>query len=526
MDINEDEKPSWNSRGTLSVSQLSSRGLSRSVSPRARPSSCIPWETGHKLSTNNLLQAHINHERSGELSHPRQISNNRRSKSLERGMHLKSLAFDRDQRRTMTKGPSMNFEVDSFYHRLERPPYSVEGSLRNSPAFNHSQEHIAPGAGHFRENQQNRMEERGRGHAGIAKDFMEMSVDELEEQALTRSMLDTDTTDRHRPSLYQPEREGQTEINVGYKTIQRGVRRDPNRLSCRSSSTLPSKQRQKPSLQKSLSVSSQHVNHHRSVPNLNSKRYKESFLPPDAWIDSLSVGQRPSLSPIQSRPGSIAEDTQVISNQETESGVPSEIQLQDSQHRPTSNIPSPPDQNSYQQMVSQHPGPPPMPVEDSSWPSYHCYSPEPEGSCRSYASQSSGRGSLDQPIRRQSMSFSPLLINSIDIADERSRDAAGLPECFRRDSVDENYEWDSQSVSMPSNDLKSSGNTVCLEDILSKGRQRSTPIDHRLALNHEKKGLYPSVSMLPHSCDESILAQEIQHGSTCYPDPEAEGVLF
>lgn len=412
MDMIQDEKPAWNSRGTMQVNQLSNRWQSRSVSPRVRPSSCIPWETSHMMSANNLLHAHIDRERSGELPHLRQISNNRRSKSLERGLHKSH------QRRTLSKEPSMNFEVGSFYPRLERPRYGVEGSLRNLPASNQSQEHIASGAGHFRDNQPNRMTERSRGDH-----FGEMSVDELEGQTFTRSMLDPDMIDHHRPDLYPSEREGQTEIDVGYKTIQRGHRRDLNRSSYRSSSTLPPKQRQKPlqSLQKSLSLSSQYVNHHRSVPNLNSKRYKDAFLPPDAWIDQLTMAPRPSLSPIQSRPGSMAEDSQV--NQETESGVPSQIPLQDSQHGTDSNGRT----SSYQQIAPQHPGPPRMP-DDPSWPPYHCYSPEPEGSCRSYASQSSGRGSLDQPSRRQSMSFSPLLINSIDIPDERSREGTGLPE--------------------------------------------------------------------------------------------------
>ncbi|XP_053500574.1 uncharacterized protein LOC128620009 [Ictalurus furcatus] len=233
------------------------------------------------------------------------------------------------------------------------------------------------------------------------------------------------------------------------------------------------------------------------------------------------MARNSSLSPCPS-----GEENQVTQSQETEPCAPSENQLRDSYRQQASNGASTADQD------CQRHSPPSVPLEGSHWPPMHCYSPEPEGSCRSYASHSSGRGSMDQPSSRQSLSFSPPLNSSLEIPEESDRDEAGqrsLHKCSRRDSVDENYEWDSHYDSVNSNDLKTSVSTVCLQgEILSKGRRRSAANDSRLALKQDKRGLYRSVSILPPSCEESLLEREIQHGSMSYsdPNPAAEAVLF
>ncbi|KAK3522261.1 hypothetical protein QTP70_034771 [Hemibagrus guttatus] len=402
--------------------------------------------------------------------------------------------------------------------KLERELRNMEGSLRNPGAYSHSQQHIFPRMSHLGHTQQGGQAEKSRGRAGCAADYVEMCVDEPEIRAqnpLTTSRLQS--MDFQRPSLNQLQME--TERLSGYKSNQKGLRRDLETMSSGSSRTLPSKHRQRPAFQNGFCGASQDINHHKSAPSLEDKMYSKQFLPPDAWIDSLSMGQNSYLSPSPS-----GEENQ--RSQEAEPCVPSEIQLQDSHHQQVPNSASTVDQD------CQHHSPPSLPSEDSSWPLMHCYSPEPEGSCRSYASHSSGRGSLDQPSSRQSLSFSPPLNSSPEIPEESNREEAGrrsLQERFRRDSVDENYEWDSHYVSVNSADLKTSISTVCLQgEILSRGRQRNAANDSRLALKQEKRGLYRSISILPPSCEESLLEQEIQHGSMCYPDPDptAEAVRF
>ncbi|KAB5543814.1 hypothetical protein PHYPO_G00083980 [Pangasianodon hypophthalmus] len=527
-EIEDNVETAWNSRGTgsLHVTQLSDRGQclsSNTINPRVRASSCIPWEAGYIMSPSNLVQAQNCHERTFEClkdSHLNQMSNHRRSKSLERGEHQRSRVKDQQRRRTMTEGAPVNFDNKPLDQTLERSHYSVDGSLKNPGAYSRSQQHISPRMSHLGDTQQEGKAEKSRRQAGCATDYVEMCVDEPEIQAqtpLTRFM--PRSMDSQRPSLYQLQKE--TERQSGYKTIPRGLRRDLERMSNGSSRTLPSKHRQRPAFQDGLSGGSQDINHHKSAPSLDEKMYSEQFLPPDAWIDSLSMGQNSSMSPFPS-----GEGNRMTQSQETETCAPSEIQHQESHHLQDSNSASTADQD------CQRHSPPSIPLEDSSWPPMHCYSPEPEGSCRSYASHSSGRGSLDQPSSRQSLSFSPPLNSSLEIPEDSDRDEAGqrsLQECSRRDSVDENYEWDSHYVSMNSNDLKTSISAVCLQgEILNKGRRRSAVNDSRLALKQEKRGLYRSVSILPPSCEESLLEREIQHGTMCYPDPnpDADAVLF
>ncbi|KAK1800674.1 hypothetical protein P4O66_005879 [Electrophorus voltai] len=161
------------------------------------------------------------------------------------------------------------------------------------------------------------------------------------------------------------------------------------------------------------------------------------------------------------------------------------------------------------------------------------------------SSESSGRGSLDQRSSRQSLSFSAPFTCFPSAAEESDKDEAGLQEpterdCSRRGSVDENYEWDSHYVTKHFEDLKAPVSRRSLEgEFLSKGRGKiCAEDDSRLALNQEKKGLFPWVSLvgsvpecaapsvLTTGSEESPLAQEILHNSTSYPDPEPDAVMF
>lgn len=414
----DNEVTAWVSRGTgsLHATQLSNRGQclsTNTINPRVRASSCIPWEAGYIMSPSNLVQAQNCHERTFQClkdTHLNQMSNHRRSKSLERGEHQRSCVKDQRRRRTMTEGAPVNFDNKHLDLTLERPHYSEEGGLKNPGTYSRSQQHILPRISHMGETQQGRKAEKSREQTGRGTDYVEMCVDEPDIQAqtpLTRSM--PQSVDSQRSSLYQLKMEA--ERQAGYQTIQRGLRRDREVISSGSSRTLPSKHRQRPAFQKGLSGGSQDINHHKSAPSLEDKIYSEQFLPPDAWIDSLSMGQDSSLSPSLN-----GEENATTQSQETGPCTPLEIQRRDSHHQKASNA---------DQDFQRH-SPPSIPLEDSSWPPMHCYSPDPEGSCRSYASHSSGRGSLDQPSSRQSLSFSPPLNSSLEIPEESDRDEAGI----------------------------------------------------------------------------------------------------
>ncbi|XP_072514304.1 protein turtle homolog B, partial [Salminus brasiliensis] len=589
-DPEEIEGAVWKSRGTGSLyrKELSNRGHCFSTDtdsgPGVRASSSIPWEATPMMSSSILVPASPGHERAAEHLEGRlsQMSNHRRSRSLERGEHQRSVTkggvCDRRRRRTMTEGAHISAEHEPIYPNLEGAYYTAEGSLtipRTYTQHNHIQRHIVPTMSPSADNQQERTAERPQGQVDHADAYVEMSVDEPEDPApdsLSRSAVGRghDMLGYQRPSLHQLERESRVEREAGSRTIQRTLRRDRERLSSHSSRTLPSN---RPALHKALSVgSSQRETHHKSTPSLDTKLYKQQFLTPDAWIDSLSLSQNSSLSPFTCHPSSEdAQDQQIFPSLETNSVVPSAVELRDSRLQRLSNSPGASIPDPHQHVVSTHHSPPTSPVEDSSWPLSHCHSvperasqrhveeeeedngpevdveirgyrsiPEPEGSCRSYASQSSGRGSLDHPSSRQSLSLSPPLTSSPETTEESDRDDAALhepalKECPRRASVDENYEWDSHYVSMHPADPKASVSRGGSKgELLSEGKQRSCNMeDSRLALKPEKKGLFPSVSLMGSvpvsvapSCEESVLARDILHGSTCYPDPEQDAVLF
>lgn len=451
----------WKSKetGSLHHKELSSRGRSHTSSLEARASSCIPWVASPMMSSSDLVEAHPGNERDGERledCHLRQICNHQRSKSLERGEHQRSITKDRRRRRTMTEGSTVTIEDEPFYPTLKGSHYSAEGSPRMPRTYSHNQHHIVQSMSPSLDNQEERMAKRKTGQTG---DYVEMSVDEPEVQAQTplkRSMTDHGhhMLAYNRPCLYQLERESEMEKEAGSRTIRRGLKRD---LSLRSSSTLPS---QKP-FQKGLCVSSQRENHHRSVPSLDSRMYKEQFLTPDAWIDSLSPHQNSILSPFAHHPSSEVQEDHRIPNQEANLLVPSQTEQQESSLQRVSNSPA---LDSHCHIVSPRHSPHTLPPESSSRSLSHCHPlqakadqrreveeveedgtevdmeirgyrsvPEPEGSCSSYASQSSGRGSLDHPSSRQSLSLSPPLTSSPETTEESDKDDGALQESAVRE---------------------------------------------------------------------------------------------
>ncbi|XP_076875332.1 protein turtle homolog A isoform X2 [Brachyhypopomus gauderio] len=525
--------------GDLQDKQLSSRGHCVSSNPSIqgiRGSSCIAWEASPTTAAHGLLPAQVAQGSGAEWpqgSHYRQVSNQRKSRSLERNEHQKSHFKDQKRRRTMTEGAPVCVDNESFYPTAERGHYTVKSSIERSQAD---------------------------------WDYVEMCVDEPEVQtqgSCTKSMPDhSHDEDYHRPSLYQIKRESVEERAADSKTAEREYWGDQERLS-EASRTLSLAGGHRQALQHQLHMVSQHMKHYKSAPSLNSKLHKELFLTPDAWINSL---QNSSSLP---QHDSTAQGSLFIPNQETITPLPLEIQQQDLQHQGFSNIPT-----SYTSDQHYHSEPCSSPNTSkcgTGWPSSHCLSPaakvsqmsrqeeaeedgpevdvelqgyrstvELEGSCRSYTSQSSGRGSLDQQSSRHSLSFSPVLTCSPS-AEESDRDEAGVQEpsrkqCPRRGSVDENYEWDSHSVTMHAKDLKipiSRG-----REFLSNTRGNSAEDGCMLALNQEKKGRFPWVSLegsvslcvassvLTTGCEDSPLAQEILHNSMSYPDPEHDAVLF
>ncbi|CAB1318474.1 unnamed protein product [Coregonus sp. 'balchen'] len=142
---------------------------------------------------------------------------------------------------------------------------------------------------------------------------------------------------------------------------------------------------------------------------------------------------------------------------------------------------------------------------------YHRGVPDSGGSYSSYASQSSGRGSLEPPNGRLSICLSPTLTSSPESTEEMQgntvethlQDMAALKR--RKASVDENYEWDSVDVSIqPGENLEGRGlfSSVSL--------LKSTP-----SMHHSREGLKESVHFQGH-----------HHVTSRYSEPEPETVMF
>jgi len=205
-------------------------------------------------------------------------------------------------------------------------------------------------------------------------------------------------------------------------------------------------------------------NRHKSMHSLDSKLFKDHFLAPDAWVDSLTLSQDSTMSALPCRPNSVADKPKGSPKLQTDSSVASESQtqnqhLQASKSHDGSTI----DSQSSKNLGSGHSTHTPLlSPGGSSWPlSYgpslsalpsgrqsqsqevergeevengqevdveinrYRKSSETEGSYRSYASQSSGRGSMDAPNSRQ-LSLSPPLTSSPETTEDSDRDEVAL----------------------------------------------------------------------------------------------------
>ncbi|XP_020313701.1 protein turtle homolog A isoform X1 [Oncorhynchus kisutch] len=143
---------------------------------------------------------------------------------------------------------------------------------------------------------------------------------------------------------------------------------------------------------------------------------------------------------------------------------------------------------------------------------YHRGVPDLGGSYSSYASQSSGRGSLEPPNGRMSICLSPTLTSSPESTEEMQgntveshlQDMETLKR--RKASVDENYEWDSADVSIQLGDQDLEGRGLFSSVSLLK----STP-----SMHHSREGLKESVHFQGH-----------RHVTSRHSEPEPETVMF
>ncbi|XP_031433467.1 uncharacterized protein igsf9a isoform X2 [Clupea harengus] len=139
---------------------------------------------------------------------------------------------------------------------------------------------------------------------------------------------------------------------------------------------------------------------------------------------------------------------------------------------------------------------------------------ESEGNYRSYASQSSGRGSMEPPS-----SLSPPLISSPETTEESEHEEQVQWEGLKRrrtSSVDENYEWDTHYVPMKPVYVKSPQSQRSLEGE-NRGHSCRTA-EEMTSIGGE--GMFPSVRMLKSGGSFSSTGLPHHHGA------EPETVLF
>ncbi|XP_051972038.1 protein turtle homolog A-like [Xyrauchen texanus] len=558
---------------------------------KGRAASCIPWEARHRISSASLVPLHTSYGKDNQYRmnphgcHTIQKSNFQRSRSLERGECQKSHTWDQRRSRTpVDSNLSRMIDVPSIY-KMEKTQVGVGHIQKN---ICKSQQHFDPHIHSSSDNQQGWKIAKSTRQMNQPGDSSEMSVDgpELESQCspYSRSIMDLDhsyeTLEYDRPRLSELEQDR----SIGQKLESGNAvsRKNQERFDSWSSRNGSPKDVSGTMLRKTKSLGSNTWNRHKSTHSLDSKKYKEQFLPPDAWIDSLTLGRDPTVSPFAGRPNTVAEKTKSSPNMQADSLNPSESQLQNHEcwaSKPPGGFTN--DSEFRNNLVSGHhthalsPG-------DSSWPmSYtpsrsvlpsgsrsqsqdgerdeedeygqevdveinqYRKSSETEGSYRSYASQSSGRGSMDAPNSRQ-FSFSPPLTISPETTEESDRDDTGLPKHERQErprtaSVDESYEWDSAYVPMHSVHPKASISKSGLHgELLNQEKQSSTTkLDYRPDLDLKPKGLFPPAglkisvplcvaptSLSPRCEQESLLAIEIQKSSIVFPNPEDDTVLF
>ncbi|XP_005155702.2 protein turtle homolog B [Danio rerio] len=548
---------------------------------KRRAASCIPWEERHKISSANLLPLHKSYEkdikyRQNQGYNSVQRSRYQRSRSLDREEHRKSHTWD--QRRSKTPVESSRYCVmDELIYKLENPQ-TCEGP-RARMTSSRSQHYFDPCIYPSPGDQQWRTVQRSNREIHPVGDYSEMSVDgpDFESQhansrSTVRSEHSYETLDYDRPRLSELEMDRL--VKPGHVSSRKDKKL--NNWSSKTESPMNVSERMP---QRTNSIGSKIRDQHQSTHSLDSKLYKDQFLTPDAWIDSLTLPQDCTMSPLVSRPNSVANKPKSSPNLQDHSFVPSGSQSHVPQRR-ASKSPNgfTNDQHSQRNLMSERNAHTALPPGGSSLP--RAYYPslstlpserrnqshqagreeedmdgqdmdveiniyrkgsETEGSYRSYGSQSSGRGSMDAPNSRQ-FSLSPPLTSSPETTEDSDRDEAALldPEQNgRRDSVDESYEWEPAYV--PMRPVVSMNKTGLQKEFKGSQRKQSsiTKDDDSSNLDQKQKGLYPAAGLKgsvplfevpcvpPSQCQqESLLTRDIQKSFTSFSDPEPDTVLF
>uniref|UniRef100_A0A673KR91 Protein turtle homolog A-like n=1 Tax=Sinocyclocheilus rhinocerous TaxID=307959 RepID=A0A673KR91_9TELE len=364
---------------------------------KGRAASCIPWEERHRISSASLVPLHTSHGKDTEYRQNQQgyysiqRSNYQRSRSLDRGEHQKSQTWDRRRSRTPVESSLGCVMDEPLIYKLEKTQTDV--GHRGQRTSSRSQHYFGPCMYSSSDDQQRRTIERSTRQTNPTSVYSEMSVDgpDLESQSpYSRSMLGTDhsyeTLDYDRPRL--SDLENDRSVESGNTTL-----RKQEKLNNWSSKTVSQINVSGTMPRKTKSLGSNNWNQNKSTQSLDSKLYKDHFLTPDAWIDSLTIGRDSTMSPFACRPNSVADNQSQEGEREEEDEDGQEVDVEINRYRK-------------------------------------------KGSYRSYASQSSGRGSMDAPNSRQ-FSLSPPLTSSPETTEDSDRDEAGLQEPERH----ERYNW-------------------------------------------------------------------------------------
>uniref|UniRef100_A0A671QVE6 Protein turtle homolog A-like n=1 Tax=Sinocyclocheilus anshuiensis TaxID=1608454 RepID=A0A671QVE6_9TELE len=368
---------------------------------KGRAASCIPWEERHRISSASLVPLHTSHGKDTKCRQNQQgyysiqRSNYQRSRSLDRGEHQKSQTWDRRRSRTPVESSLGCVMDEHLIYKLEKTQTDV--GHRGQRTSSRSQHYFGPCMYSSSDDQQRRTIERSTRHTNPTSVYSEMSVDgpDLESQSpYSTSMLGTDhsyeTLDYDRPRL--SDLENDRSVESGNTTL-----RKQEKLNNWSSKTVSQINVSGTMPRKTKSLGSNNWNQYKSTQSLDSKLYKDHFLTPDAWIDSLTLGRDSTMSPFACRPNSVADNQSQEGEREEEDEDGQEVDVEINRYRKSS---------------------------------------ETEGSYRSYASQSSGRGSMDAPNSRQ-FSLSPPLTSSPETTEDSDRGEAVLQEPERH----ERYNW-------------------------------------------------------------------------------------
>uniref|UniRef100_A0A8C1JC66 Immunoglobulin superfamily, member 9a n=1 Tax=Cyprinus carpio TaxID=7962 RepID=A0A8C1JC66_CYPCA len=390
---------------------------------KGRAASCIPLEERHRISSASLVPLHTSH---GKDTKYRQIqqgyysiqrSNYQRSRSLDRGEHQKSQTLDRRRSRTPVESSLVQVMDEPLIYKLEKTQTDVGHRCQRTSS--RSQHYFDPFIYSSSDYQQRRTKERSTRQINPTSVYSEISVDGpgLESQSPhSRSMLGTnhsyETLDYDRPRL--SDLENDRSVESGHMSL-----RKQEKLNNWSSKTVSQINVSGTMPRKTKSLGSNNWNRNKSTQSLDSKLYKDQFLTPAAWIDSLTLGRNSTMAPFACRPSSVSDKPKSSPSLQTDSSVTLESQTQDTHHQASKTY----DEDENRQEVD---------VEINRYRR----SSETEGSYRSYASQSSGRGSMDAPNSRQ-FSLSPPLTSSPETTEDSDRDEAVLREPERH----ERYNW-------------------------------------------------------------------------------------